>query len=212
MMPVMSLYDRLHEAYGHQSWWPAEEPFEMMVGAILVQNTNWNNVEKAIARLQPDLSPERIREMSDEELEDRIRPSGFFRMKTQRLRAFLHWLERYGDDVEVLQQKDTNVLRKELLAVKGVGAETADSILLYALERPVFVIDAYTHRIMNRIGYDFPKKYEEAQAFFEQALPRSGDLFNDFHAQFVRHAKEHCKKKPVCEGCPLESDCEQQIG
>lgn len=210
-MPIMSLYERFKQAYGHQNWWPADSPFEMMVGAILVQNTNWNNVGKALARLQPDLSPARIRAMTDEELEERIRPSGFFRMKAQRLRAFLEWFESCGDDVRALQQVETDVLREELLQVKGIGAETADSILLYALHRPVFVIDAYTHRIMNRIGYQFPKKYDQAQAFFEGALPKDEALYNDFHAQFVRHAKEHCKKKPVCGRCPLEPECEQLL-
>ena len=211
MTDLNELYQQMYDTYGPQHWWPADGRFEMITGAILVQNTNWKNVEKAMAQVKPWLDPETLYEMPAEKLQQLIRPSGFFRMKEERLKAFLRWFKEYDFDFRNLEQLETAQFRKELLEIKGIGPETADSILLYGFERPVFVIDAYTQRIMKRLGYPFPMAYEEAKIYFESALTEDIPLFQDYHAQFVIHAKHHCRKKPLCEKCPFEDICMKQI-
>ncbi|SEN89121.1 DNA-3-methyladenine glycosylase III [Amphibacillus marinus] len=207
----LDIFTKLHNYYGDQEWWPAETTLEMMVGAILVQNTAWTNVEKALKLLMPYLDAALLRNMPTEQLEQLIRPSGFFRLKTKRLQAFLEWYFTYNFDHKQLNQHGTATLREELLTIYGIGPETADSILLYACNRPVFVVDAYLRRLMTRIGFDLPSSYEAIRQQFEQVLPLDVQLFNEFHALIVTHAKTHCKKKPICEGCPLVDSCQRRF-
>ncbi|MCM0754328.1 endonuclease III domain-containing protein [Desulfovibrio aminophilus] len=198
-------------ALGPSNWWPGETPFEVAVGAILTQNTNWVNVEKAIANLKNEgaLEPKALSRLSQERLEECLRPAGYFRLKAVRLRNFLDFLKREaGLSMEALAQREHAGLRERLLTVKGIGPETADSILLYALNAPVFVVDAYTQRIFSRHGL-IPEEscYHDIQALFMDALPRDVALYNEYHALIVRTAKQWCvKKTPRCEGgCPLAS-------
>ena len=207
---MVEIYQRLLSAYGPQGWWPADTRFEVMVGAILTQATAWRNVERAIQRLKAAgaLSPERMARLSEGELAELIRPAGFFRQKTRRLRALLRLIGQHGS-VERLLSLPAGELRRELLAVPGVGPETADSILLYAAGYPVFVVDAYTKRILHRLGLLSGEKagYEEVQELFESNLPRDPKLYGEYHALLVRHAKEHCRARPRCPGCPLAPVC-----
>ncbi|MBM7542648.1 endonuclease III domain-containing protein [Amphibacillus cookii] len=209
-IPVV--YNQLYQTYGCQHWWPAETAFEVMVGAILVQNTAWKNVEKAMLQLEPYLDPVQMFHLPIEKLEQLIRSSGFFRIKARRLHAFLTWFKNYDFKMEQLHCQDTYLLRNQLLAINGIGPETADSILLYALHRPVFVIDAYTRRIFKRLGFDLPKKYQDLRYLFEAALVKDVQLYNEYHALIVQHAKVHCKVKPICPTCPLLDRCEQNVG
>jgi endonuclease-3 related protein len=204
----MSFYEKLLARFGPQHWWPGETPFEVMVGAILTQNTNWTNVEKAIASLKLAglLEPRMLLAVDPPLLARLIRPAGYYNVKTKRLRAFLQWLvEAHDGKVEALRGRSVGSLREELLAVKGIGRETADSILLYAIGLPTFVIDAYTHRILRRHGLvPAETDYDEMKALFEDNLERDAALFNEYHALLVACGKEHCKPRPVCAGCPLE--------
>ena len=207
----IDIYRTLRRSFGHQRWWPAQSPFEVMVGAILTQNTNWNNVETAIENLHEAglLRPGALSEASPEKLQDLIRPSGYYRQKTARLLRLARWVEpRCGpDDVELVALKELSVfdLRPELLRINGIGPETADSILLYALEKPVFVIDAYTVRVFARHELIEPQlPYGEIQEEFHLQLPEDVELFQDFHAQLVEVGKRFCKKRsPDCAECPL---------
>ncbi len=207
---MVEIYQRLLSAYGPQGWWPADTRFEVMVGAILTQATAWRNVERAIQRLKAAgaLSPERMARLSEGELAELIRPAGFFRQKTRRLRALLRLIGQHGS-VEQLLSLPARELRRQLLSVPGVGPETADSILLYAAGYPVFVVDAYTKRILHRLGLLSGEKagYEEVQELFESNLPRDPKLYGEYHALLVRHAKEHCRARPRCPGCPLAPVC-----
>jgi len=207
---LVEIYQRLLSAYGPQGWWPADTRFEVMVGAILTQATAWRNVERAIQRLKAAgaLSPERMARLSEGELAELIRPAGFFRQKTRRLRALLRLIGQHGS-VEGLLSLPAGELRRQLLSVPGVGPETADSILLYAAGYPVFVVDAYTKRILHRLGLLSGEKagYEEVQELFESNLPRDPKLYGEYHALLVRHAKEHCRARPRCPGCPLAPVC-----
>ena len=207
---LIEIHDRLLAAYGPQGWWPADGHFEMMVGAVLTQNTAWTNVERAILRLEEQglLDPRSLLDAPTDQLAEAIRPAGYFNVKARRLQAFTRWYLDQGG-FEPLARKDTRTLRDQLLAVHGIGPETADDILLYAFGRPVFVIDAYTRRIVSRVGHDVEGlSYEALRARFEDELPADVGLFNEYHALIVRHAKEHCRKKPLCSGCPLEGICE----
>ncbi len=201
------IYENLYDAFGPQHWWPGDGPFEVMVGAILTQNTNWSNVEKAIDNLRMEgmLTPFSIERITSRRLAELIRPAGYFNIKAERLKAFVKFfIEEYSGDVSLMKRRDTAALRRELLGVKGIGPETADSILLYALEKPVFVIDAYTKRVLSRHGImDQSEPYESFQELFHASLPRDVRLFNEYHALFVRVGKEYCKTRPVCSGCSL---------
>lgn len=203
----MDIYSRLLSAFGRQHWWPGDGPFEVMIGAILTQNTNWGNVERAIKNLKraKALTPAAIHEMSHERLAELIRPAGYFNVKAKRLKAFIEFfINRYSGRVSRMRKVDTETLRRELLGVNGIGPETADSILLYALERPVFVIDAYTKRVLSRHGImDGSESYERFQELFHTALSCDVQLFNEYHALLVRLGKDFCKPRPRCEGCPL---------
>jgi len=205
---LIEIYELLFERFGAQHWWPGETEFEIIVGAILTQNTNWDNVEKAIGNLKSAnlLSPERLHNTKVLELAELIRPAGYFNIKAKRLKNFLDWLfDNYDGDLGELEAVDTEQLREELLSVKGIGRETADSILLYALNRGVFVVDAYTARVAFRHMLIEPDAdYERLRELFESNLPEDVQLFNEYHALLVRVGKEFCKPKARCTGCPLE--------
>jgi endonuclease III related protein len=207
---LTQVFELLLEHYGALEWWPADTPFEVCVGAILTQNTNWLNVEKAIVNLKREgvLSLEALHDIDPEWLAELIRPSGFFNIKTVRLKHFVTWLsERYGT-LEAMFEVDWRQLREELLAVRGIGRETCDSILLYAGEKPSFVVDAYTKRLFSRLGMVQEKdSYEEVRSLFMDHLPNDSKLFNEYHALIVQHCKQHCRKKPSCAGCPLRGHC-----
>jgi endonuclease-3 related protein len=202
------IYDLLLEAYGPQNWWPAESPLEVMVGAVLTQNTNWQGVEKAMASLKRHnlLNPHKLKAIPPEDLAGLIKPAGYYNLKARRLKNLIDFVaEAYSGDLETMGQIETGRLRKELLAVNGVGPETADSILLYALQKPVFVVDTYTYRVMSRHGLVGEEvSYDELQELFIQHLPLDMALFNEYHALLVRVGKLHCQPKPRCQGCPLE--------
>lgn len=204
---IFKIYQKMFDALGPQQWWPGETPFEVIIGAILTQNTNWSNVEKAIKNLKADgkLSPEGIKNVPLAELAKLIRPSGFFNVKARRVKAFIHWLfSRYEGSLSRMFSQDLQTLRNELLSVKGIGPETADSILLYAGNMPAFVVDAYTHRIFSRHGFIAEEStYEEMKSFFEERLPKDVKLFNEYHALLVHIGKRYCKPKKACEPCPL---------
>ncbi|HEY5702016.1 MAG TPA: endonuclease III domain-containing protein [Gammaproteobacteria bacterium] len=201
------VYARLLKAYGPQHWWPADDPFEVMVGAVLTQNTAWLNVEKAIKSLKQsiDISAEAILALADDELAALIRPSGYFNIKTRRLKNLCQWFLDEGGFAELLSQ-DTGDLREALLSIKGIGPETADDILLYAFERPVFVIDLYTRRLFSRLGLvSGDEDYETLRHLFETAMPANVPIYNEYHALIVRHAKETCSKTGDCRHCWVES-------
>ena len=205
---LLQIYQKMFEALGPRQWWPGETPFEVVIGAILTQNTNWSNVEKAIKNLKTagKLSPEGIYELSVTELAELIRPSGFFNVKAKRVKAFINWLfSRYEGNLSKMFARDLQSLRSELLSVKGIGPETADSILLYAGNMPTFVVDAYTHRIFSRHEL-IPEEstYDDMKSFFEENLPKDVQLFNEYHALLVNIGKMFCKPKKVCEPCPLK--------
>ena len=199
----------LYSEFGPQHWWPGDTAFEVMVGAILTQNTNWGNVERAIANLKAAgaLEPRRLAELPPPRLAELIRPSGCFRVKAKRLREFALWLRRKQPraENELFRRTRTERLRRELLGIHGIGPETADSILLYALRRRKFVVDAYTRRFLARHGLIAPgATYAEIQSLFERNLPPSQRLYNEYHALMVRLGKEFCRTKPSCDRCPLE--------
>lgn len=204
---LAEIYKLLFEAFGPQHWWPGETPFEVAVGAILTQNTSWANVKKAIENLKRAdcLSAEKINELEHQELALLIRPAGYFNVKAKRLKNFIGWLcENYEGDLANFEGIPTYQLREELLGINGIGRETADSILLYALDREIFVVDAYTARIGIRHGLiDSDADYEQLRDMFESSLEPDVQLYNEFHALLVRLGNEFCKPKPRCEKCPL---------
>jgi endonuclease-3 related protein len=211
---LRDIFDRLLRRYGELGWWPADTPFEVMVGAVLTQNTAWTNVERAISNLKQAgaLHLDGLLALPQDELAELIRPSGYYNLKAERLQNLCRFLIDNGGE-EGLRQSDTKTARKQLLSVKGVGAETADDILLYALDRPVFVIDAYTRRIFSRLGVmQGEEPYDELRIGFEQALGPDVVLFKEYHALIVRHAKEACNKKPRCSDCCLGPLCASQTG
>ena len=207
---LKEVYERLLAAYGPQHWWPAEKPFEVMIGAILTQSAAWRNTEKAIGNLKAAgaLSPAAIRSLPISELARIIRPCGYFNAKALKLKALVDWFAGYSDDFNNLSAIDTDTLRRELLAIHGIGPETADSILLYAIGKPVFVIDAYTRRITSRIGFAIDKEsYDGYQRLFRANLAADRRLFNEYHALLVKLAKDACRKQPLCSKCCLKDLC-----
>jgi len=206
---LLSTYQKLFTHYGPQHWWPAEEPFEIIVGAILTQSAAWTNVEKAIANLKNAgaLTPKTLRKLSTEEIASLIYPSGYYNAKARKLKAFVNWLgERYGDNLSHLFNNNTDDLRGQLLSVYGIGEETADSIILYAAEKPAFVIDAYTRRFIIRRGLKPPTEtYDAYQTLCTEHLPADSKLFNEYHALLVCLGKDVCRKNPVCERCCLNA-------
>lgn len=211
MLDLRHIYQRLLDHYGSRNWWPAETPFEVIVGAILTQNTNWNNVETAIDNLRQAeaLTLEAILHLEREKLEQLIRPSGFFRQKAERLQLFCRYLqEHHQGRLEHLFDQELNQVRDELLRLKGVGPETADSILLYAGQQLSFVVDAYTNRLFGRLGILSGKEtYSEIRDLFMTNLPEEIQLYNEYHALIVIHCKDFCRKKPLCNSCPCIDIC-----
>jgi endonuclease-3 related protein len=205
---LMDMFDLLFAHFGPQAWWPGETDLEMMVGAVLTQNTNWKNVERAIENLKSKglLTVNALCSMPMEALAQEIRPAGYYNVKAKRLMNLIQFIkDRYGEDLSGFSKDETQKLREGLLSVNGVGPETADSILLYAARRPVFVIDAYTHRILNRHGMSEDQAtYYELQELFMDNLPEDQELYSDFHALIVQAGKNYCKKTPLCLECPLE--------
>lgn len=206
---LMQIYDLLLARYGRQGWWPGSGCFETIVGAILTQNTNWANVDKALNKLKAAgaLDADKLHHMDQDTLAELIRPAGYYNIKAGRLKNFLTWLyDNYDGNLEAISGMSVYSLREELLSVKGIGKETADSILLYGFNKPVFVVDTYTARVMIRHGLiDHEADYEQLRDLFESSLPADTKLYNEFHALIVQTGKNHCKPKPKCAGCPLES-------
>ena len=205
----MEAYERMLRCFGPRNWWPAESPFEVIVGAILTQNTAWTNVEKAISRIKAEgaMSLEGLLEIPEETLAEWIRPSGYFNLKARRLKAVIRFLwEAYHGDLERMAREPLPEMRRQLLEVYGVGEETADSILLYALDKPIFVVDAYTRRILSRHHLiDSKASYGAIQRIFMEALPPEVDLFNEYHALIVETGKTFCRRTPACSVCPLST-------
>ncbi len=208
MSQLLQAYERLHTTFGPQHWWPGESPFEIMVGAVLVQNTAWRNVERAIANLRDAgvMEPSALYALPSEELAELIRPAGYFQVKTHRLRNLLKFVvEEYDGSLDAMFRTSVGTLREQLLSIHGIGPETADAILLYAGGLPTFVVDTYTHRVSARhgwIGYD--ADYHEIKDRFESDLPADAPLYNEYHALLVRVGKEYCRRSaPKCEVCPL---------
>ena len=211
MNTLMQIYETLLAHYGDLNWWPAETPYEVMVGAVLTQNTAWSNVEKAIANFGGNLTPEAVMEMGTQELAEIIRPAGFFNQKAAYLKTLTTWFAGYDFNVLSVQQKPLEKLRPELLSLKGIGKETADAILLYAFAFPTFVVDAYTVRLCERYPVECGKTYDAIKAYFEAGVPRHTGIYNNYHALIVINAKEHCRKsKPLCDNCPLRHTCERK--
>ena len=206
---LMTIYNKLYRAYGARHWWPGETSFEVMVGAILTQNTSWRNVEKAIQKLKGKgiLCPEGIHGLDKKELAALIRSSGYYRIKADRLKAFMDFLyEEFDGNLKKMRKRKLEELREKLLGVKGIGPETADSILLYGLKKSIFVVDAYTKRILSRHGIISEKaSYGEVQKLFMDHLPLDEKLFNEYHALFVHLGKMVCRKIPKCDICPIKS-------
>lgn len=205
---LVQIYNTLYKSFGPQHWWPGDTPFEIAVGAILTQNTNWSNVERAISNLKKEkvLNAKTLLNMKDAKLASLIRPAGYFNIKTKRLKHFLAFLDKhYNGAIENMKDKDLPLLRHQLLDVNGIGPETADSILLYALNKPVFVIDAYTKRVFARHKVISENAtYHEMQELFHNNLSPDVQLFNEYHALLVMTGKHYCKPKPRCQGCPLK--------
>ncbi|MBC7254827.1 MAG: hypothetical protein H5T66_01810 [Chloroflexi bacterium] len=214
-MPVdpFEIFHILFRTYGPQHWWPGETPFEIIVGAVLTQNTAWNNVSRAIANLKEAhlLALDALQAAEADTVLPLISPSGFYHVKYRRLKALLGYLNRPGS-WEYLQTAPVEEARAQLLSIHGIGPETADSILLYAFDRPTFVVDAYTRRLFARLGEDWMEKapYEAVRRYFMERLPLDIPLYNEFHALIVAHGKVHCRKRPNCQGCPLAHDCATQ--
>jgi endonuclease-3 related protein len=205
---LLEIYQLLFKRFGPQHWWPGDTQFEIIAGAILTQNTNWSNVKKAIANLKSAgfLTPEKLYHLNISKLAELIRPAGYYNIKAKRLKSFINWLfENYNGRLSNLQSLGTERLRAELLSIIGIGCETADSILLYAFDRPIFVVDAYTARIAIRHGLIEPGvDYEQLRGLFQSNLPEEVQFFNEYHALLVKVGKEFCRPKAHCQGCPLE--------
>ncbi len=205
---LTEIYDSLFKSFGSQYWWPGDTDFEVVVGAILTQNTNWANVEKAIKNLKTAkvFTLKKLHQINQDKLAELIKPSGYFNVKAKRLKHFIEWLfTNYNGSLSKLFTQDCAILREQLLSVNGIGRETADSIILYAAEKPAFVVDAYTKRVLVRHGLiteDY--NYDEIKAVFEENLPEEVSLYNEYHALIVRVGKYYCKPKMRCEECPLK--------
>ena len=208
---LLGIYNKLYDRFGPQDWWPGDTAFEIIVGAILTQNTAWANVEKAIYNLKKHklLSSRKLSRTKPSKIADLIRPSGYYNIKACRLLNFINYLNtEYGGNLKKMFKEKTDALRKRLLGIKGIGPETADSILLYAGDKPVFVVDAYTKRIFSRYGLlSEGASYDEIQRLFLHNLPKSVKLYNEYHALVVRAGKDWCRKKPKCRLCSLQKGC-----
>ncbi|AFD00246.1 DNA-3-methyladenine glycosylase III [Methanocella conradii HZ254] len=207
---LLEIYASLRRAFGHRNWWPAEEPFEVIIGAILTQNVSWNNASKAISNLKREgkLSPSTLYECSVEDIAPLIKPARFYNSKAVKIKNFMEFFfKEYGGDLAAMSSEDSASLRKKLLAVKGLGKETVDCILLYACGKPVFVVDAYTKRIFLRYGIlNGDPTYDEIQGYFMASLPPNAALYNDYHAQIVHLGSSICRPKPLCGSCPIATN------
>lgn len=205
---IQNAFDALFRHYGKQHWWPAKTRLEIMLGAILTQNTAWANVDLALSNLRKAdaLTFQALEESSREQIAEWIRPSGFFNQKSGYIKAMIEMIrDRFDGSLDNLFSLETRELREELLSWKGFGKETADSVILYAANKPAFVVDAYTKRICTRHEWVNEKvKYDDLAKLFTDHLPEDTQLFNEYHALIVQVCKEHCNTKPKCEGCPLE--------
>jgi endonuclease-3 related protein len=208
---LLDIYHRLLADFGPQRWWPAQEPFEVIVGAILTQSAAWGNVEKAIVNLRAAkaLSPRVLRQLPLSKLATLVHPCGYYNAKALKLKSFAYWLgNHYGDNLDKFFADDIDRLHQQLLTIQGIGQETADSIILYAANKPIFVIDAYTRRIINRIGLAPGKNsYAVYQALFMDNLPPDTGLFNEYHALLVCLGKNVCRSRPLCLQCCLNDIC-----
>lgn len=208
---LKAIFLRLVEHFGPRFWWPAETPFEVCIGAILTQNTAWTNVEKAINALKAAdvLTIQGIGAVETGRLAELIRPSGYYNVKSARIKGFVAWLrERYNGSLDEMFNGEWRELRWELLKVAGIGPETCDAILLYAGNKPTFVVDAYTRRLFNRLGLlTAHAGYDEARRLFMEHLPADAPLFNEYHALIVEQCKIFCRTRPLCDGCPLTPQC-----
>lgn len=204
---AQQVYDRLVEAYGIPQWWPGA-PYTIMVSAILVQNTAWTQVEKVLAA--GDLDPAEVLAMPVEQLQEAIRPCGFMKAKAATIRRLTEWYRGYGFDIERARAADTAQLRRELLGLRGIGEETADAMLVFALHQPSFVIDAYTRRFLDRMGYGFGDD-KQIRRFFESGLPADYRIYGWYHWLLLEHGKNHCSKQPACEGCAFRAVCPGRV-
>jgi endonuclease-3 related protein len=213
-MKLTEVYGRMLSRFGPRNWWPMRNTFkppelEVCVGAILTQNTSWGNVERALSLMKAKgmTGMDAIEDAGLHELEEAVRPSGFYKQKAERLKTFTEFVRSFGG----FPGFSRKVTRGQLLGLKGIGPETADSILLYALGRPLFVVDAYTRRVFTRLGFPDRKGYEAWRGFFEDNLPRDVALYREFHALIVEHAKTYCRKKPLCSNCFLAKNCKKRF-
>ncbi|MBZ4642425.1 MAG: endonuclease related protein [Deferribacteres bacterium] len=207
---LIQIYSLLEKFYGKTFWWPAESSFEVMVGAILTQNTNWRNVEKSLYNLKNAglLDFNKICGIDDFALKELIKPSGFYNLKTKRLKNFVNTINKIcNGNIERLKNMNFQNLRKTLLEINGIGKETADSILLYALDFPVFVVDAYTKRLFKRLGINLSEDYDDLQNMFHKHITYDVEIYKEYHALIVNVCKDFCRKKPKCEFCPLKIEC-----
>ncbi len=214
-MELIQVYKILLKHFGKQYWWPADTPFEVIIGAILTQNTNWNNVRKVIDKLKEEklLAPYLLDKADLRHLENITRSAGFYRQKASRIRNFTQYLRKhYNYNLNKFFAKPKMELREELLELKGIGKETADSIILYAAQKSIFVIDAYTKRMSHRLGITQIDDYENLRKFFEDRLPIDIKIYNEFHALIVELGKNYCKTKPLCYICPLKGRCKFMRG
>lgn len=217
---IPSIFQLLRNEFGAQNWWPGETPFEVMVGAVLAQQTSWKNVEKAINNLKKEgaLSPSSLNKIPLERIKQLIKPAGFYNIKTERLKALTeYFIKQYNGSISQMQKNTVAKLRKELLSIKGIGKETADSILLYALDKKIFVVDAYTIRMLHRTGILNSADYDKLRKIFEINLKKCKingystiDVFKEMHALIVELGKRYCKKIPICTECPLNKICKKK--
>ena len=204
-MTSKEIYDRLIEGYGQSDWWPGTS-YVSMVSAILVQNTTWSNVEKTVAEMGEQLMPEYIDSLTEEELQPLIRSCGFYRAKARYIQALTKWFKGYGYAVDRVRAKNNTEVRQELLALPGIGAETADAILTYAFRIPSFVLDAYTRRFLERLGYEF-RTDDERRVFLTEGIEHSADMYGWYHWALLEHGKARCGKNPTCKGCVFSDVC-----
>lgn len=207
---LQNIYDKLLIYYGNQDWWPADSRLECALGAILTQNTSWKNVEKAIKNIksQMDITIENLTLISTNELSELIKPSGFYKQKAARVKRLINFInEYYGGEIENMKHEDCSTIRRRLLTINGIGPETADCILLYALDKPVFVIDRYTYRLLYRHGLvEKETNYTEMQKIFMDSVERETEVYGEYHALIVAVGKNHCRKRANCDGCPIDFD------
>ncbi|WP_234497208.1 endonuclease III domain-containing protein [Vibrio maritimus] len=204
---IVALFSTLESHYGWFDWWPSDDHYEVMLGSILVQNTNWRNAQKALDNLQDDLSPQAIEEMDLTLLAQKIRSSGYYNQKAKKIKAVTQWFAHYEYQIEKVRQCSVEQLRPELLSINGVGGETADVILTYAIGKPSFVIDAYARRIFSRFGHQVPKSYETFRNQMQQAIQPETKTYAYYHGLMVEHGQQFCLTKPKCEFCPLVATC-----